>query len=89
MPNNKLTIRGNIIRQCEQKTWAYNRHLMPDGLLAQFPLQGAAVHVERTRGGRDVAVVLGEHALDMFPFQTVYGQRLFGNLQPRIGLVAL
>lgn len=39
--------------------WPIQGTLMLYGFLAQFPLQGAAVHVQRPRGGGDGAVMLG------------------------------
>jgi len=33
--------------------------------LGQLPLQRAPMHPQHTRGGRDIARVLGEHAVDV------------------------
>src|SRR5690554_3107764 len=46
--------------------------LAPAGVFLQFPLQGAAMHVQGPGRGRDIAVVLIENALDMFPFHFFY-----------------
>jgi len=45
-------------------------------VLGEFALQRAAVHVQGACGGRDVAVMLGKHLLQVFSFQTFYRQRL-------------
>ena len=45
------------------------RFLFGDRSLAQLALQRAPVHVQRPRGGGDIAAVLGQHALDVLPFQ--------------------
>src|SRR5690554_8207983 len=41
-------------------------------MLLQFSLQGSAMHVQGPGRGRDIAVVLIENALDMFPFHSFY-----------------
>ena len=40
--------------------------------LGKFALQGAAVHVEGTRCRRDIAIMLGEDFLQVFPFQSFH-----------------
>jgi hypothetical protein len=39
------------------------------GRFSQFSLQGAAMHIQRTGGRGDVAIVFVEYPLDVFPFQ--------------------
>ena len=43
------------------------------GILGQLALKRSAMHAELARGLRDVAVAVGEHAVQMFPFDA--GQR--------------
>src|SRR5260370_29024269 len=48
-------------------------------VLAQHPLQRAAVHLEAAGGLRDVAVALLENALDMLPAHAVGRHRIGGR----------
>jgi len=57
-------------------------------VLVELALQRAAVHFQRARGGRDVAVVLVQHFLDVFPFEPRHGQRFGADFERGIGLVA-
>ena len=41
------------------------RRLSPDRPLGELALQGAAVHLQRPGGGRDIAFVFVEHALNV------------------------
>jgi hypothetical protein len=41
------------------------------GEFAQLSLQGAPVHIEGARSGGDIALMLLQDALDMFPFKAV------------------
>ena len=43
-----------------------------DGPLGQLALQGAAVHIQLACGRRDVAIVIAQYPLDVFPFQTIH-----------------
>src|SRR5690606_38902839 len=38
----------------------------------QLALQSTPMHTQRTRRSRDIAVMLGQHALDMLPLQTIH-----------------
>ena len=46
--------------------------LFPGRLLGELSLQRSSVHVEAASSCRDIALVLGQNALDMFPFQPVH-----------------
>jgi hypothetical protein len=41
-------------------------------MLRQLSLQRAAMHFQAARGGRDIAVVLCEHALNVLPLEAVH-----------------
>src|SRR5690606_32895468 len=47
------------------------------GSLLQLALQRAAVHAQRPRRGGNVALVLGQHALDVLPLQAVHRHGVF------------
>jgi len=47
--------------------------VFPGRMLVELALQRAAVHFQRARGGRDVAVVLVQDFLDVLPFQPRHG----------------
>src|SRR3954469_10764605 len=46
------------------------------GMLAELALQGLAMHLERACGGRDVASVLGQDALNVFPLHALDRERV-------------
>lgn len=48
------------------------RCLLFNRFLRQLALQGTSMHVQRTCGGRYVAIMLGEYLLQVFPLQALY-----------------
>src|SRR6185503_217687 len=59
-----------------------------NGALRELSLQRATVHAQRARRRRDVALVLGEHALDVLPFEPPWRHRLERRERIRSRLLA-
>jgi hypothetical protein len=56
--------------------WLVIQHLtsanvLRAGIFGEFALQGSAVHIERSCRARNIAVLCLQHALNMFPFQSI------------------
>ena len=57
-------------------------------MFGELALQGAPMQAETARGFRDIAVALGQHAVDVFPFQPLERRRRMrqGDLVVRRGM---
>ena len=61
-----------LISHCQSRWHHCVPDLLPHRPLEQLTLQGASMHAKAARSSRNVAGVIGEHTLNVFPRQPVY-----------------
>ena len=73
------------IESAKPPTTSEQLQSVPDRMLVQLALQRPPMHAERPRGGRNIAVVFHQHAINMLPFHAIHRRRFLAD---RRGMVA-